>query len=49
MNATVFELRGDHDSCLAAAARYGAATRAAVDDVARRSGLVEDADTLRVS
>ena len=49
INATVFELPGDHDSCLVAAAQYGAATRAAIDDVARRSGLIEDADTLRVS
>ena len=49
INATVFELLGDHDSCLVAPARYGAVTRAAVDDVARRSGLIDDEETLRVS
>ena len=40
LNPAVFELDGDHDSCLVAADAYGSATRAAVDYVAHRAGLL---------
>lgn len=53
LNAAVFELDGDHDSCLVAADAYGSATRAAVDYVAHRAGLLgrhaNAADPRRVS
>ena len=39
LQATVFELAGDHDVPITAGPAFGRVTRAAVDDVARRGGL----------
>ena len=48
LHAPMLELGGDHDSCLVNGTEYGAVTRAAIDDVALRSGLTLHADARRV-
>lgn len=40
LDATVFELAGDHDSPIVGGATFGRVTRAAVDHVAGRAGLI---------
>jgi len=43
LGAEVIEMTGDHDICLIHGEQYSAATRAAVDNVAQRAGLITPA------